>query len=312
MKNIKVVIGIPTFKRPEGLTLLLESIADQVVDFELVVLVADNDGVNGFGVNVVKLLNLSGYPFVLLGISVIERGISQVRNALMNEAFDNLQADFIAMVDDDEWVEPQWISALINTHYQTNADIVGGNVIPDFEIPPPDWLKELDIYYQRDEGVSRIVPFISGTTNVLLSRSLRVKNPTELFDTFYSLVGGGDYEYFTRLKNKGMVFAYSKEAKSHEIFGASRLTKEWAIERAYRIGAGNIRILLKNKPGLIKIILEVLKSLMAIALSLLYMIFKFRVAHKKMKARLLLSRQLGKISAVFGKQSKVYENVHGK
>jgi len=51
---------------------------------------------------------------------------------------------------------------------------------------------------------------------------------------------------------------------------------------------------------------------MAIALSLLYMIFKFRVAHKKMKARLLLSRQLGKISAVFGKQSKVYENVHGK
>jgi len=312
VKSIKVVIGIPTFKRPDGLQLLLGSIAKQVADFEIVVLVADNEGESGSGMRTVAELNNLGFPFKLKAIEVTERGISQVRNSLMIEAFKNLKADFIAMVDDDEWVESDWISSFVNTQIETQADIIGGRVIPDFEIPPPLWLKDLDIYYQQDEGESRLVPFVPGTTNVMISKSIMTNYPDELFDPFYSLVGGGDYEYFTRLKNKGATFAFSKEAVSHEVFGRSRLTKKWALERAFRIGAGNARILLKNKPSLVEITLEIFKAFTAIFVSILLMILQFKIKHKRMKARLLLSRQFGKISAVFGKQRKVYKNVHGK
>lgn len=40
MEFLKVVIGIPTYKRPIGLTRLIDSIAKQVIDFKPIVLVA--------------------------------------------------------------------------------------------------------------------------------------------------------------------------------------------------------------------------------------------------------------------------------
>lgn len=312
MNNLRVVVGIPTFKRPKGLRRLLESIACQVADFELIVLVADNEGDNGSGLSVVKELLAEGYSLDLKSIAVHERGISQVRNALMYEAFNNMKADLLAMIDDDEWVESQWISSLVRVQQQTGADIVGGSVSPEFEISPPPWTKGLGIYYQIEAKQSGIVPLVSGTTNVLLSRSIADNYPGETFDPYYSLVGGGDKEFFTRLKHLGAVFAFAHDAQSHEIFGASRLTKKWAIERAYRIGAGDIRIISQNDPSLVAWLIELCKFSGAIPVAMIFYFLFFLVPSKKMKARLKIARQFGKLSALFGKQKHVYTTIHGK
>ncbi|GAA0670963.1 glycosyltransferase family 2 protein [Rheinheimera tangshanensis] len=311
MKNLKIVVGIPTFKRPHGLRRLLESVAVQIVDHELIVLVADNEGDGGIGLVTVQQILAERYPLQLSAIAVNERGISQVRNALMSEAFDNIGADMLAMIDDDEWVEPQWISALVKVQQQTKVDVVGGSVSPEFEVTPPNWIKGLNIYYQSEYDESGIVPLVSGTTNVLLSRSIIDKYPGERFDPYYSLVGGGDKEFFTRLKRLGATFAFAHEAKAHEIFGASRLTKKWAIERSYRIGAGDIRIISKNNPSTLTWIKETIKLIGAIVVSTVAFVLMIAVPHKRMKARLKFSRQMGKISALLGIQKQVYRNVHG-
>lgn len=311
MERLKVVIGIPTFKRPQGVRRLLESIRKQIATFEPVVLVADNEGNDGVGLATVQKMLDEGYPLQLKAIAVNERGISQVRNALMREAFDSMQADLLAMIDDDEWVEPQWIASLVKVQQQTKADVVGGSVAPEFEVAPPAWAKGLNIYYQTEETTSGVVPLISGTTNVLLSRSIVVKYPEERFDPFYSLVGGGDKEFFTRIKRRGATFAFAHEAQAHEIFGASRLTKKWAIERAYRIGAGDIRIISKSKPSLTVWCKEVFKFLAAVGISSILLIIMLGKPHKKMHARLKLARQFGKLSALRGTQREVYKNVHG-
>ncbi len=313
MRKVKVVIGVPTYKRPLGIRRLLDSISKQISDFEPIVLVADNEGDNGVGCATVQEILEKGYPFPLKVIGVNERGISQVRNALMQEAFDNMQADLLAMIDDDEWVEPQWIASLVKVQQQTHADVVGGSVAPEFEEAPPAWAKGLNIYYQTKETTSGCVPLVSGTTNVLLSRSIVDRYPKERFDPFYSLVGGGDKEYFTRLKRCGATFAFAHEAQAHELFGASRLTKEWAIERAYRIGAGDIRIISKSKPSPRVWCQEVVKFLAAVGISSIMLIAMSLLArpHKKMHARLKLARQFGKLSALRGAQREVYKNVHG-
>lgn len=312
MNQLKVVIGIPTFKRPQGVRRLLESISKQVAGFEPMVLVADNEGDNGVGLATVQQVLAEGYPLPLKAIAVNERGISQVRNALMHEAFDNMQADLLAMIDDDEWVEPQWIASLVKVQQQTRADVVGGSVAPEFEVTPPAWAKGLHIYYQSDSTYSGAVDLIDGTTNVLLSRHIVDAFPEERFDPFYSLVGGGDKEFFTRIKRRGATFAFAHEAQAHEIFGASRLTKKWALERAYRIGAGDIRIISKNNPTAVVWLRELSKLSAALVLSGVMFVLMFGVPHKKMKARLKLHRQFGKLSALFGKQKAVYQDIHGK
>ncbi|WP_434931612.1 glycosyltransferase family 2 protein [Shewanella sp. HL-SH5] len=311
MKSLNVVIGIPTFKRPQGVRRLLESVARQAADFDITVLVADNEGDKGIGLTTVQQILAEGYPLPLKAIAVNERGISQVRNALMHEAFGIMQADLLAMIDDDEWVEPQWIASLVKIQLQTNADVVGGSVAPEFEVAPPAWAKGLHIYYQSDSTYSGTVNLIDGTTNVLLSRHIVDAYPEELFDPFYSLVGGGDKEFFTRIKRRGATFAFAHEAQAHEIFGASRLTKKWAIERAYRIGAGDIRIISKNNSSLLVWLKELVKFLAAIAVSSVALILLAAIPHKRMKVRLKLARQMGKLSAIFGEQKKVYSNVHG-
>lgn len=311
MNQLKVVIGIPTFKRPQGVRRLLESISKQVAGFEPMVLVADNEGDNGVGLATVQQILAEGYPLPLKAIAVNERGISQVRNALMHEAFDNMQADLLAMIDDDEWVEPQWIASLVKVQQQTNADVVGGSVAPEFEVAPPAWAKGLHIYYQSDSTYSGTVDLIDGTTNVLLSRNIVDAYPEERFDPFYSLVGGGDKEFFTRIKRRGATFAFAHEAQAHEIFGASRLTKKWALERAYRIGAGDIRIISKNNPTAVIWLRELSKLSAALVLSGVMSVLMLGVPHKKMKARLKFARQLGKLSALKGTQKAVYAETHG-
>lgn len=311
MKNLKVVVGIPTFKRPQGLRRLLNSIAKQVSNFEIIVLVADNEGDYGTGLCTVQEVLAQNYPLSLKAIAVNERGISQVRNALMDEAFGNMKADLLAMIDDDEWVEPQWITSLVAVQQQTNADVTGGSVSPEFEMPPPAWSKGLNIYYQSVENKSGLVPFVSGTTNVLLSRSIVDNYPEERFDTYYSLVGGGDKEYFTRLKRLGATFAFAHEAQAHEIFGTTRLTKSWAIERAYRIGAGDIRIISKNDPTIYTKIKEITKFSGALITSVAVYVLMFAIPNERMKARLKFSRQMGKLSALSGAQKKVYKDIHG-
>ncbi|MEE2024479.1 glycosyltransferase family 2 protein [Alkalimonas mucilaginosa] len=311
MESLKVVIGIPTYKRPVGLHRLLDSIAKQSCDFTPIVLVADNEGDGGQGLQVAEQMKTEGYPWELHAIPVNERGISQVRNALMQYGFEQLNATHLAMIDDDEWVEPQWIAELVKVQLATGAEVVGGSVSPEFETERPDWAKGLHIYYESNPGVSGKTELIQGTTNVLLSRSIIENFPTERFDPFYSLVGGGDKEFFTRIKRLGASFAFAHQAQAHELFTASRLNKKWAIERAYRIGAGDMLIIKKQQPGFLTWVKEFSKLFFALILSLCLVLIYWLVPHKSMKARLKFTRQLGKLSALLGKQKVVYNKVHG-
>ena len=309
---VSVVVGLPTCKRPLGLARLLDSIAKQKVDFEVRVLVADNDKDQQEGMKTVARYRQQGFKFPLESFVVSERGISQVRNALMHKAFHEYQADLLAMLDDDEWAEEYWLDSLVRVQRLTQADVVGGHVSPEFSDPPPDWVEDLEVYPTKKQQHSGYVHLIYGTTNVMLSRSITVRFPGQIFDPFYALVGRGDVEFFKRLKSHGAVFAFAHRARSHELFGASRLTKAWARERAFRDGGGDMRIMLINSPSIKRLVIEFTIIFVASITAGAKYISYFNRSHLRMAAQLLFMRQMGKLYGLFGKYKQVYRETHGQ
>ncbi len=308
----KIVIGIPTFRRPQGLTRLLASIARQQAPFVPHVLVADNEGKNGAGIRAVAAAQQGGFPFPLTTIAVPERGISQVRNALLRVAFTEMSADALAMIDDDEQVEPNWIAALVAMQQQGQFDVVGGTVLPEFESLPPAWSDGLDIYYRATKPPPGPADIIYGTTNVLLHKALFHHQPTTIqFDPAFSLSGGGDAEFFRRLHRRGTRFGFAPEAVSHECFQASRMTRKWAWQRSFRIGSSDARIIkLHATPR--QWLESIAKLTVALVVSPALVVALAWSPPRQMWAILLLARQLGKLQGFLGKPLKTYENTHGK
>lgn len=314
------VIGIPTYKRPEGLSRLLDSLSGlkMLPDVTVQIVVADNEGDGGQGMGVVtRLIEGGKYPHRIRAVGVSDRGVAAVRNRLLQESFGVDGADYLAMVDDDEWVEPEWLSSLINTQRQTQADVVWGHVIPDFNGYTIPWAKDLRIYYRRayPEGV---IPDLCGTTSVLIAKSLPCgKDGKEhhVFDMDFSMTGGEDMEFFTRLRKiKGFQGAFAPRAISHEVFPVSRMNKKWALQRYFRIGTTDMRILKKHhllsSPQ--SICLELVRIVVAILQgSLLSMIF-FWDEGRQMVGLTRVFRQFGKISGLLGHYKSEYKVIHGK
>lgn len=305
-----VVIGIPTFKRPESLSILLESIAKQDYAHIQYVVVADNEGEQGAGTHVVERFKANNFPFPIKVVPVAERGISQVRNALLAEAFPTLNADYLAMVDDDEWVEPYWITELVKMQQQGNFDVVGGYVLPEFETPPPQWVFSQSLF-MRPKLQPGQIDMVMGTTNVLLNKSVFHNFADNQFDCAFGLTGGGDKEFFTRLKKQSATFAFAPEALSYEMFGASRATKAWAKQRAFRIGSGDARIFRRYNPSVKDWIVECLKLIAAFSVSAVMMVLSYFSPGKRMFYLLKIMRQRGKLNGLFGEPVEVYKNVHG-
>src|ERR1700753_1238808 len=128
----EVVVAIPTFKRPRGLARLLDSFAGVGTAARVSVLVADNDAEGHAGFDLCQSLN---YRWPLRAVVVKARGIAPVRNALVAEALTG-GAQFIAMLDDDEWPEPGWLDALLAEQAKPGADVLQGSILFDFEARP--------------------------------------------------------------------------------------------------------------------------------------------------------------------------------
>jgi len=120
-----VVICVPTCKRPEMLQRLLDAIAAQQTSALLSVLVADNDCETRAGLNL--CLSMEDYPWPLTAMAAPNRGIAQLRNVLIEYAL-LTGAPFIAMIDDDQRPQKDWIDQLLKKAHATGADLLQGSL----------------------------------------------------------------------------------------------------------------------------------------------------------------------------------------
>lgn len=303
------VVAIPTFRRPDSLGRLLRAIARLATPVH--VIVADNDPDRGDGIALVASLRDGGFPHTIEAIAVPDRGIAQVRNALVKQAIARPETAFIAMIDDDEWPSPDWLEGLLRVRAELGAHVVGGPVIRRFEHPVPHYLTEANNY-----GVGRYlsgpIELVDATSNVLFDASVFRETDGPWFDPAFALTGGEDKDFMLSLKLKGKVFAWADEAAIEEELPVSRCTEAWALKRAFSTGNSDMLINLKRRPPGFGPVSETVKVLGALGVAALNLSIFVANPAKRFEGKRLAARVGGKIAALMGHRHMEYRTIHGR
>ncbi|NBB63342.1 glycosyltransferase [Pseudomonas sp. ODNR1LW] len=231
---LNVVVGVLTFRRPDGVAKLLSSLSEQIMTpahpYALTVVVVDNDPAGSGRVTVEPFM--TGQAFKLIYAIEPEPGIPFGRNRAMDEAPQG--TDLFCFVDDDEWLVPGWLNALLEVRARTGADCVYGPVEPVYpENPDPYFIKTRVFERKKNADGARIG--YAASNNVMfdypLFRRLGLR-----FEERMRHTGGTDYLFFNQAVHKGVSIYWADAALVYDVVPASRMTWKWIIQRQYRLG----------------------------------------------------------------------------
>lgn len=238
----EIVVAIPTYRRPAALAVLLKALERLDTTEKLIVVVADNDGEGRQGYDFCRSL-CTHYRWPLDPIIAEPRGIAQVRNALVERALSYPDAAAVAMIDDDEWPSPAWLTELIRVQQETGAEVAEGSIL--FDSTPA--------HGGGFDGVNSIrrptgpTDMLEGAGNILITRACLERLERPWFDPAFALTGGEDRDFFERVKASGGRFAWSDEALAYTKVPAHRQSLAWLFRRAYGIGNSEMHIFLKYR-----------------------------------------------------------------
>jgi succinoglycan biosynthesis protein ExoM len=234
-----VSLCIPTFRRPDGLAKLLAHVAALDYRGPLAVVVIDNDGDGRAGDAVVRAMAPT-FPFPLSGNVEPRRGQTYAYNAAFGAASRIPGTEYVAVLDDDEYPDPGWLTGMIKIAVCYEADIVGGPVFPVFE-EPDHWLAKTALYAPRRYATGP-VEMIYGAGSMVIRRDVLEKYLDEPFSNAFAFTGGSDLDFFMRCRRDGRSFAWADEAHVSETMPASRTSVRWLLLRGFRAGTDRTRI----------------------------------------------------------------------
>jgi glycosyltransferase involved in cell wall biosynthesis len=235
-----VCLCVPTFRRPNGLRKLLAHVAQLNYDGRVEVIVVDNDGDARAGAAVVRELAPT-FRFPLTCIVEARRGHTYAYNTAFARACRVTPAlDYVAVLDDDEYPDPDWLAEMVGVALQCRAEIVGGPVFPVFDAPD-HWLARSGVYAPT-RYLTGPVPMIYGAGSMLIRRDTLELYLDEPFKHDYAFTGGGDEEFFYRCREDGRSFAWADEAHVFETMPLSRTTVGYVLRRRFRKGTGATRV----------------------------------------------------------------------
>ncbi len=309
---LKVAICIATCRRPRWLGQLLESLAK--LEYEKcpgviqTVVVVDND-YTGSARAVVERFS-AHLPGLIYDLEPVQN-ISLARNKTIAIA-KKLDCEYIAFVDDDEFVDQKWLDELLFTLEVFGADIVRGPVIPVFADPVPDWIVRGGFFErQRYAQTGQRIRW-GATNNVLIKREFldKLDGP---FDQRFGLTGGEDTHLFERLHRMGAIMVWSNEAIVRENIASSRANLRWLLLHSYSFGsmlASCDRALETQKKWLITRFIKGVGRIFQGSISFLPSLFLGYASAAK--SLTYIARGAGMLTGICGYKLEEYKRVHGK
>jgi succinoglycan biosynthesis protein ExoM len=243
-KGIHIAICACTCRRPEGLAALLAAVGRQRFAHRrpphLSVVIVDNEGSEQAERRCDQFRCAAGIP--IRYVHEARRGISYARNRCLDEVA--AVCDFIAMIDDDEIPDSDWIEQLLDAQEHSGADVVQGRVVPVFPEGAPDWIVQgryfgwhHDLNKAHRPG-QRVYPQLNeARTNNVLIRCAVVRELGLRFDPRFTLTGGEDIVFFRAIESAGYRIVYAPDACAREMIPVERTNLRYLWRQWYRVGS---------------------------------------------------------------------------
>ena len=194
------------------------------------VVVVDNDPLES--ARALVAARTTAFRFPLAYEPVAEPGLSSVRNFALTYA--NGRCALLAMIDDDEAPQPQWLAELLRVQEATGADAVVGPVPHLLPSEAPRWLRDgpfFDLPVYADQEA--MTDGYSG--NCLLSVDAVARLGLR-FDPALNFAGGEDLLFFRQLLRGGARLVYAANAVAEEAVGTERVTLSYLLRLNFRRG----------------------------------------------------------------------------
>lgn len=239
---IRLSLIIATYNRSAPLLTALESVVRQDADpAEWECVVVNNNSQDDTEVRFAEFA--ARYPsFNLRMVLETRQGLSHARNRGIAET----SGTYIAIIDDDERINPGFVSAYVrffDSH--PGAASAGGRIIPEYPAGRPKWMSryvEQPIANPIDMG-NDVRPFpagrIPGGGNMALRRTAIER--CGVFDPALGrvggrLIGGEESDLFERLARGGASCWYVPDAVMWHIIPPEKLTEDYFRRLSYNIG----------------------------------------------------------------------------
>lgn len=253
---IRLSLIIATYNRSAALIEALRSVVQQdfpAAEWECIVVNnnSQDDTLARFEAFVAEFPSLN-----LRIVTESRQGLSHARNRGIEES----RGEYIAIIDDDERINEQFISSYV-TLFDTYPDAAsaGGPIIPEYPAGRPGWMSsytERPIANPIDLGSCiRLFPKgrIPGGGNMALRRSIVQRygafDPS-LGRTGEKLIGGEESDLFQRLAAAGERCYYVPTAIMWHIIPPRKTTREYFELLCYQIGrTQRMRAEMNNRTG---------------------------------------------------------------
>lgn len=234
-----ICVVIPTFRRSDGLRAAIESLFLQdIMNQGIRILVVDNNP-RPIEKPLIEKLSVT-FKHKIEYVHEEKAGVSNARNTAMKIA---RSSRYIAFLDDDMCVSPDWLSSLLQTSKTYEAGLVFG---PTYAVMPhkgdPSNIY-MEPFFERviDKDTNGHIEETLGTGGCLIDLELcQIPNPP--FDPELNERGGEDDIFFDHLRQTGTQVAWSTQAVSYEIVPESRATQHYIWQRNFGYGQGPARI----------------------------------------------------------------------
>jgi GT2 family glycosyltransferase len=237
--NCELAVTIPTFKRPEQLIETVQSVAAQIASRHGVIIIIENEAENREGAQAATRY-MAANGIVGLVIVVVKAGNCNAYNGgwrTVRDHFPNVK--HLAVIDDDETADADWLEELMRVQAVTNADFVGGPQVPimPISVVPSSASALVHPVFRPAYSKTGPVPVLYSSGNLLLARRVIEDMPFPFLDPAFNFTGGGDADLYERARVKGFTFAWANAAILREPIPERRLQKDWLRARALRNGA---------------------------------------------------------------------------
>jgi succinoglycan biosynthesis protein ExoM len=243
------------------------------------------------------------------------RGIPVARNAGIRCAT-ALNADWIALIDDDETANPDWLKALYDACRKFSADIASGPVRHKYEVSPPHWWSG---------PTSRNWPTgqeLKGahTNNILMKAHLVAESGMGMRFDERLLAGSEDVEFFERAVQIGARIVWAANAGVSEAVPLSRVAPMRLLSREYMVATSQAQVCRIQRGALVgflgtlpKIIRRAFTgSLFLIATPVAWIIKPSAGEHLFFSGAFRLAKAAGNLVGGLGIRSRYYMSTDGR